>query len=65
MEDLKFKPFVHQHAKFLAKARKQPGFTEAYDSLREKYWGIQKALLDPNGPRDLPNPKRGSLKLRG
>lgn len=37
MADLKYKPVRHNHAEFLAKARRRPGFTEAYDSLELEY----------------------------
>lgn len=37
MADLKFKPVVHDHAAFLAKAKKRSGFNEAYDALDLEY----------------------------
>ena len=37
MADLKYKPVPHNHAEFLASARKRPGFTEEYDSLQLEY----------------------------
>ena len=37
MAELKFKPVVHDHAAFLAKARLRKGFTEAYDALELEY----------------------------
>lgn len=33
MPDLKFNPVAHDHQKFLAKAQKREGFTEAYEAL--------------------------------
>lgn len=37
MADLKFKPVRHNHADFLAKAKKRPGFAKAYDGLAMEY----------------------------
>lgn len=37
MADLKYKPVHHDHAEFLAKAKKRPGFVQAYDSLELEY----------------------------
>lgn len=37
MADLKYKPVHHDHAEFLAKAKKRPGFAQAYDSLELDY----------------------------
>ena len=37
MAELKYKPVVHDHAAFLAKARLRKGFTEAYDALELEY----------------------------
>lgn len=34
MADLKYKPVPHDHAEFLASARKRQGFAEEYDSLQ-------------------------------
>ena len=37
MADLKYTPIAHDHAAFLAKARKRKGFTTAYESLELEY----------------------------
>ena len=37
MADLKYKPVPHDHAEFLASARKRQGFAEEYDSLQLEY----------------------------
>ncbi|MBU6369054.1 MAG: helix-turn-helix domain-containing protein [Burkholderiales bacterium] len=37
MADLKYKSVPHNHAEFLAAARKRPGFNDAYDSLELEY----------------------------
>jgi DNA-binding XRE family transcriptional regulator len=37
MADLKYKPLRHDHTKFLAKAKRRPGFAEAYESLELEY----------------------------
>lgn len=37
MADLKYTPVRHEHAVFIAKARKRTGFTEAYDELALEY----------------------------
>lgn len=37
MADLKFKPVRHDHKKFLEKASKRRGFTEAYEALEVEY----------------------------
>ena len=37
MAELKYKPVVHDHAAFLAKARLRKGFSEAYDALALEY----------------------------
>lgn len=37
MPDLKFNPVAHDHQKFLAKAQKREGFTEAYEALELEY----------------------------
>ncbi|MFC5303014.1 helix-turn-helix domain-containing protein [Azospira restricta] len=37
MPDLKFNPVAHDHKKFLAKAQKRDGFTEAYEALALEY----------------------------
>jgi DNA-binding XRE family transcriptional regulator len=37
MPDLKFNPVAHDHKKFLAKAQKRDGFTEAYAALELEY----------------------------
>lgn len=37
MADLKYKPVPHNHAEFLASARKRRGFAEEYDSLQLEY----------------------------
>jgi DNA-binding XRE family transcriptional regulator len=37
MADIKYNPVSHNHADFLATARKRPGFNEAYDSLELEY----------------------------
>jgi len=37
MADLKYTPVPHDHAAFLAKAKKRAGFTEAYDALELEY----------------------------
>ena len=34
MADLKYEPVPHNHAEFLASARKRKGFSEEYDSLQ-------------------------------
>lgn len=37
MPDLKFNPVAHDHQKFLTKAQKREGFTEAYEALELEY----------------------------
>ena len=37
MADLKFKPVRHDHKKFLEKASKRRGFSEAYEALEVEY----------------------------
>ncbi|HZV65209.1 MAG TPA: helix-turn-helix transcriptional regulator [Telluria sp.] len=37
MADAKFKPVPHHHDDFLAKARRRPGFEDAYQSLELEY----------------------------
>jgi DNA-binding XRE family transcriptional regulator len=37
MADLTYKPVRHDHAEFLAKASKRPGFSQAYESLELEY----------------------------
>ena len=37
MANLKYKPVVHDHKKFLAKAKARKGFSEAYDALELEY----------------------------
>ena len=37
MADLKYKPVPHNHAEFLAAARKRPGFNDTYDILELEY----------------------------
>ena len=37
MTELTFKPVTHDHKAFLAKAREQEGFPEAYDALALEY----------------------------
>lgn len=37
MAELKFKPVVHNHKEFLAKASARKGFTEAYEALELEY----------------------------
>lgn len=37
MPDLKYKPVRHDHAKFLARAKRRRGFTEAYEALALEY----------------------------
>jgi transcriptional regulator with XRE-family HTH domain len=37
MADLKFKPVPHNHTEFIARARLQPGFSQAYDGLELEY----------------------------
>lgn len=37
MPDLKFNPVAHDHQKFLDKAQKREGFTEAYEALELEY----------------------------
>ncbi len=37
MADLKYNPVPHNHAEFLASARKREGFAEVYDSLELEY----------------------------
>ena len=37
MADVKYKPVRHDHARFLAKARQRPGFSEAYEALALEY----------------------------
>lgn len=37
MAELKYAPVRHDHAGFLEKARKRPGFAEAYESLELEY----------------------------
>jgi len=35
--ELKYKPVVHKHEEFLARARARKGFAQAYDSLELEY----------------------------
>jgi transcriptional regulator with XRE-family HTH domain len=44
MANLKYKPVPHDHEAFLKKARKRPGFSEAYDSLEEEYTLVREML---------------------
>ena len=37
MGELKFKPVPHNHTEFIARARLQPGFGQAYDDLELEY----------------------------
>jgi DNA-binding XRE family transcriptional regulator len=37
MAELKYKPALHNHKKFLAKARRRNGFSDAYDALALEY----------------------------
>lgn len=37
MTDLKYEPVQHNHEAFLEKAKKRPGFSEAYASLELEY----------------------------
>ena len=37
MADLRYQPVRHDHTAFLAKARRRPGFAEAYDTLELEY----------------------------
>ena len=37
MAELKYKPVVHDHEVFMAKARSRKGFAQAYDSLELEY----------------------------
>jgi multidrug efflux pump subunit AcrA (membrane-fusion protein) len=37
MADLKFKPVAHNHAKFMARAKRKPGFSKAYVGLGLEY----------------------------
>lgn len=37
LTELKYQPVRHNHAEFLATAKKRPGFTEAYDALALEY----------------------------
>ena len=37
MAELKYTPVLHDHDRFLTKARERKGFTEAYDSLELVY----------------------------
>lgn len=37
MADLKFQPIPHHRAKFMAKARLRPGFSEAHEALEAEY----------------------------
>lgn len=37
MADLKYKPVAHDHAAFLERAHRRPGFTEAYEGLSLEY----------------------------
>jgi len=44
MPDLKYKPVSHDHEKFLKKARKREGFSQAYDGLEEEYTLVREML---------------------
>jgi DNA-binding XRE family transcriptional regulator len=44
MADLKFKPVPHNHTEFIARARLQPGFSQAYDGLELEY-GVASQML--------------------
>jgi len=37
MADLKYRPVVHDHQEFLARASKRKGFAEAYEALELEY----------------------------
>jgi len=37
MPELKYKPVLHDHEKFLAKARRRNGFSNAYEALALEY----------------------------
>ena len=37
MADLKYEPVRHDHERFLEKASKRPGFSQAYDALEVEY----------------------------
>ncbi len=37
MADLKYKPVLHKHKKFLERAKARKGFAEAYESLALEY----------------------------
>jgi len=37
MAELKFQPVRHKHADFLAKAKRRPGFAEAYEAVALEY----------------------------
>lgn len=44
MPESKYSPVKHDHAAFLAKARKKPGFAEAYDALALEYVIVDQLL---------------------
>ncbi|MEP6483608.1 MAG: helix-turn-helix transcriptional regulator [Rudaea sp.] len=44
MANLRYKPVVHDHKAFLAKARKRPGFTDAYNALALEYQILDQLL---------------------
>jgi DNA-binding XRE family transcriptional regulator len=44
MTELKYKPVLHDHEKFLSKARVRKGFAEAYDALEPEYRLAQQLL---------------------
>lgn len=44
MDNLKYKPVLHDHKKFMARAAKRKGFKEAYDALSLEYELINEML---------------------
>ena len=48
MAGLKYRPVVHDHATFLAKARKREGFSEAYDGLAIEYQATRVIAVSAN-----------------
>lgn len=44
MADFKFKPVLHDHNAFIAKAKKREGFKKAYKDLEEEYALVKEML---------------------
>ena len=49
MADETYRPVPHDHAAFLERARRRPGFSEAYDGLEAEYSLIRELLAARTG----------------